>query len=454
MRDQMCNSEAELPPWYEFVAEGWEVQKVKSHFYSEKKMNLGRTEQTILSLTLRGVVVNNPDSPEGLVPKDYGTYQLFEIDDLVFKLIDLENVQTSRVGHVMRRGAMSPAYLRLRPRGSVWPRYAYWQFMDLYNRRVFNNLGGGVRATMSAGVLLDMPFLVPSLPNQVSIARFLDHAELCIARAIAAKQKLIALLNEQRSCIIDSLVLSGLDSHVKTVDSGSAWMGQIPAHWEVVSSKSLFAHRKERSRPGDEMLTASQSRGILKRDEFMALEGRRVMQVLVGSDILKHVEPNDFVISMRSFQGGLEWSRVSGCISSAYVMLIPEPKVHCEYFALLLKTKAYVSALRTTSDLVRDGQALRYANFCQLQLPLPPLDDQRRIATHVAEAVANVERSIAPVLSEIALLKEYRTRLIADAVTGKLDVREEAALLPEIIPMDSKTDPVAENGEEETTDDD
>jgi type I restriction enzyme S subunit len=203
------------------------------------------------------------------------------------------------------------------------------------------------------------------------------------------------------------------------------------------------------------MLTASQSRGILKRDEFMALEGRRVMQVLIGSDILKHVEPNDFVISMRSFQGGLEWSKVRGCISSAYVMLIPGTKVHCEYFALLLKSKAYVSALRTTSDLIRDGQALRYANFCQLQLPLPPIEEQRRIAAVVDDRVAILDQAIAPVLKEIALLKEYRTRLISDVVTGKLDVRDEAAKLPEIDPMEIATVAVGENGDdEEATDDD
>jgi type I restriction enzyme, S subunit len=298
---------------------------------------------------------------------------------------------------------------------------------------------------------------VPTPPDDLMkmIVRYLDHAEVRIAKAIAAKQELLSLLNEHRSTVIDTLVLRGLDPESEMSTSNVAWIGEIPAHWEVVSSKSLFAHRKERSRVGDEMLTASQSRGILKREEFMALEGRRVMQVLVGSDILKHVEPNDFVISMRSFQGGLEWSKVSGCISSAYVMLIPGQMVHCEYFALLLKSKAYVSALRTTSDLVRDGQALRYANFCQLQLPLPPLEEQRRIAAVVDEKVASLDRAIDPVLNEIALLKEYRTRLISDVVTGKLDVRDEAAKLPDIDPKELATVSVGENGdEEEATDDD
>lgn len=347
--------------------------------------------------------------------------------------------------------------VRVQPKNRLLGRYlSHWSQSFHFHDQIW---AGAVISTIpnfSASRYRSLRVPLPETDSDLSlIVRYLDHAELRISKAIAAKQKLVVLLNELRSSVIDSIVLRGLDNDLKTQESGSAWMGDIPAHWEVVSSKSLFAHRKERSRPGDEMLTASQSRGILKRDEFMALEGRRVMQVLLGSDILKHVEPNDFVISMRSFQGGLEWSRVSGCISSAYVMLIPGEKVHCEYYALLLKTKAYVSALRTTSDLVRDGQALRYTNFCQLQLPLPPLEEQRRIATYVAEKIIEIDLAITSVHNEIALLKEYRKRLISDVVTGKLDVREEAAKLPEIDPMELVTVAVGENGDdEEATDDD
>lgn len=442
--------------WVGGVPDRWEVHSLGSQLAANKSSNKGLVEPRVLSLSHGRVIVKPLEKLRGLVPESFETYQIVEPGDIVIRPTDLQNDHTSlRVGQSMHRGIITSAYICLRPTGSLNHRYASYLLAAYDFMKVFYGFGSGLRQNLDVKHIKHIPIPVPGLEEQGQIVRYLDHAELRITNAIAAKQKLVALLNEHRSTVIDSLVLRGLDASVKTNESNSAWMGNIPEHWEAVPSKSLFAHRKERSRPGDEMLTASQSRGILKRDEFMALEGRRVMQVVVGADILKHVEPNDFVISMRSFQGGLEWSNVRGCISSAYVMLIPGPKVHCEYFALLLKTKAYVSALRTTSDLIRDGQALRYSNFCQLQLPLPPLEEQRRIADYVAEKIKNIDRAITPVLAEIAFLKQYRTRLISDVVMGKLDVREEAAKLPEIDPMELATAAIGENGDdEEATDDD
>jgi len=433
---------------------GWSLVPVRSIVRKRRKLvGANSAAYKLLSLTLRGVIVRDLSGMKGKFPASFETYQEVEPGDLVLCMFDVEETPRT-VGLSRHYGMITGAYDVYRSDDAVALEYLTRLLLVLDENKSLAPLYRGLRKTIPRTAFESLKVPMPTKEDQGSIVRYLDHAELRIAKAIAAKQELVALLNEHRRTVIDALVLRGLDPEVKSIESNSDWMGEIPAHWEVVSSKSLFAHRKERSRAGDEMLTASQSRGILRRDEFMALEGRRVMQVLVGSDILKHVEPNDFVISMRSFQGGLEWSKVRGCISSAYVMLIPGPKVHGEYFALLLKSRAYVSALRTTSDLVRDGQALRYANFCQLQLPLPPLEEQRRIAALVDEKVANLDRAIAPVIKEIALLKEYRTRLVSDVVTGKLDVRKEAAKLPEIDPIDLVNVAVGENGDDEEASDD
>src|SRR5665213_27212 len=165
-----------------------------------------------------------------------------------------------------------------------------------------------------------------------------------------------------------------------TKDSGLAWLGKIPSHWEIMQSRRLFALRKERAMSDDRQMTASQKHGIIYQDEYMALEGQKVVQVLTGADILKHVEPNDFVISMRSFQGGIEWSDFRGCISSAYVMLIPAKSVNPRFFRYLFKCKPYIQALQSTSNHVRDGQALRYENFTQVPIPVVPFSEQAAIA--------------------------------------------------------------------------
>lgn len=146
--------------------------------------------------------------------------------------------------------------------------------------------------------------------------------------------------------------------------------------------------------------------------------------VLTGNDILKHVEKGDFVISMRSFQGGIEYSNATGKISSAYVMLIPNHDYVCDrYFKWLLKSSSYIKALQGTSDLVRDGQALRYANFSKVPLPRLPLEEQLSIADYLDEITPKIDLMIEKIQSEIALVEELRKKIISDAVTGKVDVR-------------------------------
>ncbi|RWN31681.1 restriction endonuclease subunit S [Mesorhizobium sp.] len=244
-------------------------------------------------------------------------------------------------------------------------------------------------------------------------------------------------------------------------DSGVGWLGAIPDHWSVGQSRRLFALRNERAHSGDEQLTASQKHGVIPQKLFMEIEDQKVVQVILNPEVLKHVEPDDFVISMRSFQGGIEYSNYRGCISSAYVMLIPSPKVHGPYFKYLLKSQTYIQALQSTTNLVRDGQALRYDNFTKVDLPLVPFEEQKAIAafldvtTSKFMSVTNLHRVIAcfPQLDEqreiashlkldaqkfcqlqveveraTELLQERRTALISAAVTGQIDIRELVAV--------------------------
>jgi type I restriction enzyme S subunit len=243
-------------------------------------------------------------------------------------------------------------------------------------------------------------------------------------------------------------------------DSRVEWLGAIPEHWNVGQSRRLFALRNERAHPGDEQLTASQKHGVIPQKLFMEIEGQKVVQVVLNPEILKHVEPGDFVISMRSFQGGIEYSNYRGCISSAYVMLIPSPKIHGPFFKYLLKSQTYIQALQSTTNLVRDGQALRYENFTKVALPLVPfeeqkaiaafldvatsrfisaanlskvvssswcLDEDEEIASHLKLDALKLDRLEKEVERATELLQERRSALISAAVTGQIQVRELAS---------------------------
>ena len=204
-------------------------------------------------------------------------------------------------------------------------------------------------------------------------------------------------------------------------NSGVEWLGDVPEDWEVIPSKFYFTERKEKAESSDKQLTASQKHGIIFQEDFMAENGR-VMVVMKNPEILKKVRPNDFVISMRSFQGGLELSYLEGSISSAYVMLKPNLNVvDIEYFKYSFKTTRYIQSLQSTSNLIRDGQALRFNNFSQVKLVLPPKADQQKIVSFLDTEITRIDNLITKQEKLIELLEEQRKSIISHAVTKGLN---------------------------------
>jgi len=137
----------------------------------------------------------------------------------------------------------------------------------------------------------------------------------------------------------------------------------------------------------------------------------------MGIENLKHVEPNDFIISMRSFQGGIEWCKLRGSTSFHYVMLKPIKHVWPPFFAHLFKSTQYIQALRRTTDLIRDGQELRYSNFAQVDLPIVPLEEQKAIAAFLDRETSKIDALIAEQEKLLVLLAEKRQATISLAVT-------------------------------------
>lgn len=295
----------------------------------------------------------------------------------------------------------------------------YSKFLEIELRK--KTIGMGI-PHVNGTELKNFSVVVPPIKEQTAIAAFLDDKTAKIDQAIAIKEQQIALLKERKQIIIQEAVTKGLDKTVKYKDSGVEWIGEIPEHWEVIKSQWLFKERKERARLNDIQLTSSQKLGVIPQAEFMQIEGRKVTQVVFNNEIQKHVEVGDFMISMRSFQGGLEYSNYRGCISSAYVSLIPSENVYNGYYKYLLKSQRYIEALQSTSNLVRDGQALRYFNFKQVPLLKIPIYEQKEIAIFIETQSSKIDQAVSIKEQEIEKLKEYKVSLIDAVVTGKVKV--------------------------------
>ena len=264
---------------------------------------------------------------------------------------------------------------------------------------------------------------LPPEEERSAIAAFLDRETAKIDALVAEQERLIDLLKEKRQAVISHAVTNGIAPGVRMKDSGVPWLGWIPARWGTVQSRRLFSVRNERARASDQQLTASQKYGMILQSDFIEREGRRVVQIITGRDSLRHAEPNDFIISLRSFEGGLERCTLAGSVTFHYVVLVPDERIYGPFFAYLFKSSGYIQALRATANLIRDGQDLRYSHFVQVDLPLVPMNEQKEIATFLEETTAEIDALTQETHRSLDLLLERRAALIFAAVTGQIDVR-------------------------------
>lgn len=227
-------------------------------------------------------------------------------------------------------------------------------------------------------------------------------------------------------------MIADLKPYSEYKESGVAWLGRVPKHWGLSRSKRLFSARKDLALPEDVQLSATQAYGVIPQSDFEAKVGRRVVRISMHLEKRRHVEKDDFVISMRSFQGGIERAWASGAIRSSYVVLKPEHNVDIGFFAYLFKSHSYIRALQATSDFIRDGQDLNFSNFCGVDLPVVPLPEQAGIARFLDWANRRLERATRAKLKVITLLNEQKQAIIHCAVTRGLD--PSAPLKPSGIP--------------------
>jgi type I restriction enzyme S subunit len=260
--------------------------------------------------------------------------------------------------------------------------------------------------------------------EQQLIANALDRETTRIDSLITKKSRFIELLKEKRQSLITHAVTKGLDPNVKMKDSGEKWLKEIPLNWDVIPSHNLFPESKERAMADDEHLSATQKYGVIPLAEYERLEERQVTHAVKNLDQRKHAEIDQFVISMRSFEGGIERVKARGCVRSSYVVLKAGAKAHIGFFTYLFKSSSYIQGLQATATFIRDGQDLSYSNFRQVKLPHPSLNEQKLIADFLEQSVSRIDRLASKTQRSIDLLKERRSAFITAAVTGQIDLRE------------------------------
>ena len=226
--------------WLGKVPAHWEVLPGRACFREKQEPNVGLVEQTILSLSYGTIVVKPDEKLHGLVPSSFETYQIIDPLNIIIRPTDLQNDQISlRVGLSKNRGIITSAYLCFTTKCCLRPGYGYLLLYSYDIMKIFYGLGSGLRQNLDWTDFKNLRFSAPPFTEQVAIVRFLGHADQRIRRYIRAKQKLIALLEEQKQAFIHHAVTGSID--VRTgqpypvyKSSGVEWLGDVPTKWQVL----------------------------------------------------------------------------------------------------------------------------------------------------------------------------------------------------------------------------
>ena len=199
-------------------------------------------------------------------------------------------------------------------------------------------------------------------------------------------------------------------------DSGVKWLGEIPSHWELRKMKYTFDERSQKGFPNEPLLAATQNHGVILKSQYE----NRTVEATKSLDTLKLVEIGDFVISLRSFQGGLEYAYNRGIISPAYTILTPT-HIKASYFKHLSKSDIFISLLKSSVTGIREGQNVDYNKLKENLLPIPPEEEQKAMGCYLDAATSKIDKAIAMQQKMIDLLNERKQIIIQNAVTKGLD---------------------------------
>lgn len=411
--------------WIGQIPEEWNIYPTKRFFRHTKTLAGEQVDlYERLALTMNGVIKRSKDDSEGLQPERFDTYQVLRENELVFKLIDLANVKTSRVGLSPYTGIVSPAYIVLSNK-SKDNRFFYFFFMSMYYNEIFNNLGdNGVRSSLNAQDLLDVPMVSIPVETQSRIADFLDEKCGEIDRYIEKQQQIIEKLKAYKQAVITEAVTKGLDPTVPMKDSGIEWIGMIPAHWNKKKLKyattimrGKFSHRP-RNDPDyyDGQYPFVQTGDVARAVKYIS-EYSQTLNGL-GYSVSKEFPSGTIVMTIAANVADVAILSFNACFPDSVVGFVPQDIEQLYLFYMLKAMKQQLLRNAIISTQLNLNIEIIKEEF----IPIPPIEEQQIISNYLDTKFKKIDDTIDRYLSSIKKLTDYKKSLIYEAVTGKREV--------------------------------
>ena len=408
--------------WLPEVPEGWEVRKVRQLLTMVSRK--GFPEKQLLSVTReQGVVVRDVESKEenhNFIPDDLSNYKLVEVGDFV---INKMKAWQGSYGVSASEGIVSPAYYTCKLSG-VDRRFFSVAIRSKAYVSFFAQLSKGIRVgqwDLSPMALKEIPFLFPPLATQQSIVAFLDEKCGKIDRWVAAKEREVALLKELKQAMIAEAVtgatkVARTDTARKMKPSGIPWLPEVPEGWEVKKVRQHFRLRSEKVSEQDYPPLSVAKVGVVPQLADVAIS-------MAQGETRKLVREGDYVVNSRSDRkGSCGIAPQDGSVTTISIVLEPR-QIDRQFVHYLFRSTPWVEEFyRNGRGIVADLWTTRYQEMRNMVFPLPPLAEQRAIVAYIEARAAKIDAAVAGLEREIAAMKEYKQRLIADVVTGQRKV--------------------------------
>lgn len=418
--------------WIGEIPKDWQLTQTRRLFHNEKRIVGDAVDQyERLALTLKGVIRRSKDDSEGLQPEKFEGYQILKENELVFKMIDLENVNTSRVGLSLYTGLVSPAYIVLTNNNSD-NRYAYYWFMFMYYHEVFNHLGGdGVRSALNVKDMLSMPIPNIGQEEQKRISDYLDSKCSQIDAIIEKQQAIIEKLKEYKLSLITEFVTKGMNPNVEMRDSGYEYIGLVPYTWEICRLRNIGIPQNGISKGAeffgegypfvsygdvyrnyslpqnvDGLIMSTEEErekySVREKDIFFTRTSETIEEVGFSS-VCEETIPNatyaGFVIRVRPFNDKL---------TNGFAKYYFRGEHHRIFLA---KEMNLVTRASLGQDLLKSMPVL-----------VPPKAEQDQIAYYLDNKCRLIEKNTIEKQNVIEKLQEYKKSLIYEVVTGKKEI--------------------------------
>lgn len=266
---------------------------------------------------------------------------------------------------------------------------------------------------------------VPPKSEQEKIANFLDSQCSEIDAISADIQKEIEMLEQYKRSVITEAVTKGLNPDAEMKDSGIEWIGKIPLNWKLEKGKYLFRQRNSKGNNISlQLLSPSQKYGVIPQTLLEKLTTQNVVKTNERADLgnFKTIHKGDFCISLRSFQGGFEYSEYEGVVSPAYQVFYKVEPLYNNYYRYLFKENSFIKKMNSFTMTLRDGKNIAFSDFGDTYIPVPPLDEQEKIATFLNKKSSEIDSLVAEKKQQLEVLDSYKESLIYEYVTGKKEV--------------------------------